>query len=70
LLHIHRIKPNIAEGDKLTLFGMKLQKLLGIVNNRLKIWKKRKMELSKEIEENSLFIEAIQTGLCDIASDL
>jgi len=70
LLHIHRIKPNIAEGDKLNLFGMKLQKLLGIVNNRLKIWKKRKMELSKEIEDNSLFIEAIQTGLCDIASDL
>lgn len=70
LLHIQRVKPNIAGEDKLNIFGMKLQKLLGIVNNRLKTWKKRKLELSREIEENSLFIESIQTGLCDIVTDI
>jgi hypothetical protein len=70
LLHIQRAKPNMVENDKLNILGMKLQKLLGIVNNRLKTWKKRKLELSKELEENTLFIEAIQTGLCDIASDV
>jgi hypothetical protein len=60
----------MAGNDKLNVFGMKIQKLVGIVNGRLKTWKKRKMELSKELEENTVFIEEIHSGLCELAGDM
>jgi hypothetical protein len=70
LLHIQRAKPTMAGNDKLNVFGMKIQKLVGIVNGRLKTWKKRKMELSKELEENTVFIEEMHSGLCELAGDM
>lgn len=69
-LHIQRAKPNTLGDDTLKVIAMKLQKLLGVVNVRLKSWKKRKLELSRELEENSLFIEEMQSGVCDIVSHM
>ena len=64
--YIQRTKPTLSDSSQMTNISMKLNRILNNVALRSKVWKKRRVEMARELEENSLFLENLSNGLGDI----
>jgi hypothetical protein len=70
LLNIQRIKMTDDGENKRGTVVLKLQRLAGIINARMKVWKKRKADIQKESDENSAFMDTLVSSLGDIVDDM
>jgi hypothetical protein len=70
LLNIQRIKMTDDGENKRGTTVLKLQRLASVINGRMKVWKKRKAEIQKEVEENSAFMDTLLSSLGDIVQDM
>ena len=70
LLNIQRIKMTDDGENKRGTTVLKLQRLASVINGRMKVWKKRKAEIQKEVEENSAVMDTLLSSLGDIVQDM
>ena len=70
LLNIQRMKiTDDGESEQANVMP-KLQRLASLINSRMKVWKKRKADIQKEVEDNSAFMEALLSSVGDIVQDM